>query len=635
LAARLPLSKGLAMTCPDQQPGGRLSLRPAVLALLYTTILTVPLPALLVFLGWRLQGHTVGSELAEQWSHSLYAVGTGLLVLEFMRQACRRPGLALAHLRWPVHNVRLVRFHFTWMIIIAIPLGTLTDLLEGVFVEEVSNRLFYITGQCLMVLFGHWMLRPNGGLRFNIQDPEGSREGPLRLQRFYHLLAVLIPTSLILMSSLGYTYTARHIWLRVGDSILWGMVVLVATLLILHWLTVMRRRLAVKKAELRKSLEDDKDAQEQAGPDIWQVYSASRRLFSTVLWIIMAIGLWVIWADMLPALKRLDRSPVPFFSRSAVMHEVDLPELNPMATAASSGEETQQSQDPGSPQPVPFARKDFVSIADVLTALIVLLLTIAASRNLPGFVQMVLLSRVRFRQGEGYAIITVLRYAVLLVGVGWSLTLIGITWNKVQWLAAAVTVGIGFGLQEIFANFVSGLILLFERPVRVGDVITAGQVTGTVTRIQMRATTVRNWDQQELVIPNKDLITGQVINWTLSNDVSRLTITVGLSYDADVPRASELLLKIARETPEVREDPAPFVTFDEFGDSTLNLVLRAYVSIEVRLGTKNKINNAILVKFREAGIEIAYPQRDLHLRSVSEGLSALPVTGGAQPPSGA
>jgi potassium efflux system protein len=203
--------------------------------------------------------------------------------------------------------------------------------------------------------------------------------------------------------------------------------------------------------------------------------------------------------------------------------------------------------------------------------------------------------------------------------------MIGITWNKIQWLAAAITVGIGFGLQEIFANFVSGLILLFERPVRVGDVITAGEVTGTVTRIQMRATTIRNWDQQEMVIPNKDLITGQVINWTLSNDVSRLSITVGVSYDADVKRASELLLKIARETPNVRKEPAPFVTFEEFGDSTLNLVLRAYVSIEVRLGTKDKLHNAILDEFRAAGIEIAYPQRDLHVRSVSSDLAPFPV----------
>jgi potassium efflux system protein len=248
---------------------------------------------------------------------------------------------------------------------------------------------------------------------------------------------------------------------------------------------------------------------------------------------------------------------------------------------------------------------------------------LAASRNLPGFVDMVLLNHIRFRQGEGYAIVTVLRYAVLLVGMTWALTLLGITWNKVQWLAAAITVGIGFGLQEIFANFVSGLILLFERPVRVGDVITVGEVTGIVSRIQMRATTVRNWDQQELVLPNKDLVTGKVINWTLTDDLTRLAITIGLSYQANVDRASELLLEIARAHPNLKKDPEPFVTFDEFADSTLNVVLRAYVSITVRLRTVSDLNHSILKRFREEGIEIAYPQRDLHIRSVSPEVIAL------------
>jgi potassium efflux system protein len=634
LAARLPLRKGLRLTCPDRMPEGRLSLRPASLALLYTAILSIPIPAALIFLGWRLEGHTGTTELAEQWTHAFYVLGAGVTVMEFTRQACRSPGLALAHLRWPLHNVKLVRFHFTWFLAVGVPMGLLTDLLEGVFVEGVSNRLMFMLGQCLILMFGHWMLRPQGGLRFNRRDGEAGSEGPLRFQRFYHLLALAIPACFIVMSALGYTYTARSIWMRVGDSIQWGIVVLLATLLILHWLTVMRRKLAVKKAELRKSLEDDKEAQEQAGPDIWQVYSASRRLFTTLLWIVMAIGLWVIWSDMLPALRRLDRTPVPFFSRTTAVHYPSSPNLMPPGVSggvpqAGDGEGEESS----AVQSVPFGQKDFVSVADLFLALVVLLLTIAGSRHLPGFVQMVLLSRVRFRQGEGYAIVTVLRYTVLLVGLGWALTLIGITWNKVQWLAAAITVGIGFGLQEIFANFVSGLILLFERPVRVGDVITAGNVTGSVTRIQMRATTIRNWDQQELVIPNKDLITGQVINWTLSNDVSRLALTVGVSYDADVSRASKLLLEIAKQNPNVVRDPAPFVTFEEFADSTLNLVLRAYVSIEVRLSTKSAMNNAILEQFREAGIEIAYPQRDLHLRSVADDLPALPPVRGGDPDS--
>ncbi|MCU0788160.1 MAG: mechanosensitive ion channel, partial [Verrucomicrobia bacterium] len=327
------------------------------------------------------------------------------------------------------------------------------------------------------------------------------------------------------------------------------------------------------------------------------------------------LGLWLIWSDMMPALKKLDRIPVPFLSQTGIGPRSET--TPPLPALVSPVGQPPQEPTVAPEDATSGLTNGFLSVGDVIGAALVLLLTMAASRNLPGFVEMVLLSRVRFRQGEGYAIVTVLRYMVLLLGIGWALTLLGISWSKVQWLAAAVTVGIGFGLQEIFANFVSGLILLFERPVRVGDVITVGTVTGKVTRIQMRATTVRNWDQQELVLPNKDLITGQVINWTLSNDVSRLAITVGLSYDADVKRATELLLAIARENPNVRNDPEPFVAFEEFADSTLNLVLRAYVSIDVRLSTRSQLNNAILERFRKERIEIAYPQRDLHIRSVT------------------
>ena len=438
------------------------------------------------------------------------------------------------------------------------------------------------------------------------------------------------------MSVLGYTYTARQIWLRVGDSIQWGLVVLLVTMMVLHWLTVLRRRMVMAKVEQRENEADPKADKTQAGPDIWQVYSQSRRLFTTLLWIIMAIGLYVIWVDMMPALRKLDHIPIPLVGQeTAPGTQPGLPDLSGTSSNLEAIDDTAVAAE-GSDGTVTAADepgRSFLSVADVIGAIIVILLTLAASRNLPGFVEMILLSHVKFRQGEGYALVTLLRYAVLLIGIAWALSLIGITWNKVQWLAAAITVGIGFGLQEIFANFVSGLILLFERPVRVGDVITVGSVTGTVTRIHMRATTVRNWDQQELVLPNKDLITGQVINWTLSNDVSRLAITVGVSYNADVKRASALLLEIASANPNVRKDPAPFVSFEEFADSTLNLVLRAYVGIDVRLRTRSELNNAILERFREEKIEIAYPQRDLHLRSVAPDITVPGKTPPAEPPS--
>jgi potassium efflux system protein len=195
--------------------------------------------------------------------------------------------------------------------------------------------------------------------------------------------------------------------------------------------------------------------------------------------------------------------------------------------------------------------------------------------------------------------------------------MIGIGWSKVQWLVTAMLVGLGFGLQEIFANFISGLMLLFERPIRIGDTVTVGNVSGTVTRMRIRATTVTDWDRKELIIPNKEFITGQVINWSLSDPVLRTTVSVGIAYGSDTARAEEVLYRVAREDPSVLEDPEPRVLFTGFGASSLDFEVRVFIpNIEHFLQTKHRLHKAIDQAFREADIEIAFPQRDIHIRSV-------------------
>lgn len=180
---------------------------------------------------------------------------------------------------------------------------------------------------------------------------------------------------------------------------------------------------------------------------------------------------------------------------------------------------------------------------------------------------------------------------------------------------AALTLGLGFGLQEVVANFVSGLIVLFERPVRVGDTISIGEHSGTVSRIRTRATTIVDWDNREIVIPNKSFITERLTNWTLSDTTTRIIIPVGVSYSTDPDHVRETLLDIARENPHVMDEPAPTVFFLRFGDSALNFELRVYVSIlSDRLVTISELHTAIIKRFRSERIRIAYPQVDLHIR---------------------
>jgi potassium efflux system protein len=175
---------------------------------------------------------------------------------------------------------------------------------------------------------------------------------------------------------------------------------------------------------------------------------------------------------------------------------------------------------------------------------------------------------------------------------------------------------LGFGLQEIFANFVSGLVILMERPIRVGDLVTIGDTSGRVTRIQIRATTVTDFDCKELIVPNKEFITGRVLNWTLSDQLNRVTINVGIALGSDVSKARALMLAAAEEHPETLDDPAPMASFNAFNDGVLNLVLFAWLpSLDKRLQVIHDLHTTIHDRLSEAGITIAFPQRDLHLHA--------------------
>jgi potassium efflux system protein len=259
-----------------------------------------------------------------------------------------------------------------------------------------------------------------------------------------------------------------------------------------------------------------------------------------------------------------------------------------------------------------------VTLADIGLILIFAIASLIAVKNLPALLEILLLKNSSVSASGRYTLVTLTRYLVTAIGLLLIVTTLGLQWSQVQWLVAALSVGIGFGLQEIVANFISGLIILFERPIRVGDTVSIGDTTGTVTRIQIRATTIRNWDKQELLVPNKEFITGRLLNWTLTDQINRVVIPVGVEYGSDTRRALELLASVATEHPRILDDPAPLVTFEGFGDNALNLVLRCYLeTLEFRLAVITEVHQAIDDKFRAAGIGIAFPQRDLHLRSVA------------------
>ncbi len=230
-------------------------------------------------------------------------------------------------------------------------------------------------------------------------------------------------------------------------------------------------------------------------------------------------------------------------------------------------------------------------------------------RNI-GSVLEILLQRLRLEPGAHYAISSTARYLIIGIGTVSIFNLLGFSWSKLQWLVAALGVGLGFGLQEIVANFVSGLIILYERPIRIGDTVTVGEVTGVVSDIQIRATTLTDYDRRDVLIPNKNFITQQVINWTLSDPTTRLLLTVGVAYGTDPEKAQFVILEAVKSCPKVLREPAPSVVFSTFSASSLDFeVVRSRGTMDDRLPLRHDINAAIAKALKDAGIEIPFPQQ--------------------------
>lgn len=267
-----------------------------------------------------------------------------------------------------------------------------------------------------------------------------------------------------------------------------------------------------------------------------------------------------------------------------------------------------------------------ISLQAVFAAFVVLAVGIVLTRGAKRWLDTEILPRTELESSLRLSVGMIFGYVGIIATISLALAALGIDLQKIALVAGALSVGIGFGLQSIVSNFVSGLILLTERPIRVGDWIVAKGEEGFVRRIRVRATEVETFDRASVIIPNSDLISGVVKNWTHADLLGRITVKVGVSYDSDPEAVRDVLLAVAAEHPAVLRDPPPRVFFMAFGDSALEFELRCIVNdVQQALRVRSELNFAVLAQFRRAGIQIPFPQRDVHI--VTEARPAAPPTG--------
>jgi potassium-dependent mechanosensitive channel len=280
--------------------------------------------------------------------------------------------------------------------------------------------------------------------------------------------------------------------------------------------------------------------------------------------------------------------------------------------------------------PIRQGRVDF-SLWDVIAFGLVLAAAIMISRAVRLILEEDVFSRVRLARGVPDMISTTVYYTLLLLGFFLALGMAGIDLNRFTLLAGAFGVGVGFGLQNIVNNFISGLILMFERPIHPGDTIEVGGVSGIVKSIGIRSSTISTGDGADAIIPNATLISEKLLNWTLTNPWRRIDIKVGVAYGSDLQKAMEILLAVAAADSNVLKDPTPAVAFQGFGESAINFELRVWTLVQANLDTKSRLSLALAQALSEAGIEIPFPQRDLNLKSVDKQIKELLSRGDHEP----
>jgi len=583
---------------------------PTVEAIVAAALATAFWPGLMWLVGWQLMTVQGMPPLGIALGFGLQSATYVFWLCRFARQICRRNGIAERHFEWSPESVSLARRNLSWLSAIGLPcvffLSAVTHYREGEW-SSFLGRVGFLVGMAALVAFAHATLRVQKGALTG-SFARSNNIWFSQLKNVCYFAGVGIPIALAVLAALGYDYSAQRLALRLQATLSVLLAVSLGRAIALRWLAVRKFRLDAKMAEEAARAAAAEQAGESSSsivppPPVDNADSELRYLLRYAVAASLMVGGFLVWSDVTPALGVLDQ----------------------VVLSSKTVETKQTVTDVDGNAKVLTSYKDVTTtLKHAVLASLLLGLGLLVARNLPALVDVLLLERMPIDRGQRYAAGMILRYLLTVHAVITACLTVGLSWSSIQWLAAAMTVGLGFGLQEIFANLVSGVIILFERPIRVGDLVTVGGVDGRVTRMQIRATTITSFDRRELIIPNKKFITEDVMNWTLTDDINRVVIEVGVAYGSDTELARQLLLKVARRQPFVMSDPEPLATFDRFADSSLNFTLRCFLpNLDNRLEVIHALHSEINREFHEANIEIAFPQQDLHVRSLDVPLQRL------------
>ena len=565
------------------------------LALFYTALLS--LSGTLWFLAaCQLLGFFFVKNPQEFWEWSLSMAGYWWF-FSFILAILRPNGILVRHFGFTKESAASLQ-DVTKRIIVSVVLLLNTSIFSNVMDTGLANDVLGEINTIVALLFCIVIIAPRFIRTEKSLSSTTTDKRDRTIFKIVRILLQLVPVILIALIALGYYYTALNLITHIINTYIAWVVWSLVRHTIYRGVTVASRRLAYrrlqeKRQQKQQDLSDGSPSddvvvitEQEEGLALNEVRSQLLRFADLFIWTALFAIFYYVWSDLVTVVSYL--RDITLWQQTST-------------TEAGVVTET-------------------ISLFNLIVALIIVVITYILVRNIQGILEILLFSRVKLSQGTPYTITTLLTYILVAVGGAWAFSTLGMSWSKLQWLFAALSVGLGFGMQEIFANFVSGIILLFERPIRVGDTVTINDVTGTVAKIRIRAITMIDPDRKEVIVPNKSFVTGQVTNWALSNTVTRLVVSVGVAYGSDLDLVKRLLLQAAHEQPSVLKDPEPRALFLTFGASTLDHELRVYVGqVSERNDTLDALNRRVNELFAENNIDIAFNQLDIFIKNKDTG----------------
>ncbi len=588
--------EAMALPVGSRDDSFRLTLGACVASLL----LALNWPFLLGAAGWMLRASGEHGGFVDALGEGLITVAIVWYMIGVFIEMCRPRGVFIAHFGSDAHDTRRLGRALRLLLVALAPTALLMGMARAsgrAQLHDGIGRLAFMFGSLALALFLYRAFRYR---EIALTDARHRDGWAMRTRNLWFTALVAIPLLLAGLAAAGYFATAGELQSRMFTSGWVVMVVLIVYYVAMRGVVVASRRTAWGQADERRAkdmaqtkasneagdVSETLNLQNQAPEiDAVAVSQQTRALLRAASFVVLLVLLSGIWGGLVPALS--------VFNDIALWSQV---------VTSSAGDTLA-----------------VITLGHVLLSLLVLLMTFIAARNLPGFLEITVLQRLQIDPGTRYAISTIGRYTIIGIGLTMAFNHIGADWSQLKWIVAALGVGLGFGLQEIVANFVSGLIILFERPVRVGDLVSIGATTGTVSRIKIRAITITDFDNFEVIVPNKSFITETVQNWSLTSQVTRLLIKIGVAYGSDVEQVQKLMLEVATANPQVLPSPAPSAYFVSIGASQFDFELRVFVAtIDQRLSTQHELHVALNAAFKQAGIEMPFPQQDVYLRSTGK-----------------